>query len=329
MVDVRHGAAHRREGVQRAQLWRKRRRLERSEQALGSQGRLDGAFWREVRVCGGQHRGQVPLESEEDSVGAGVEGVPADGLSGSFVEGVHHSHDGSRGVIHVEDGRVRVEAGGVELVRVAHHQLRHLAEIARLVRGLHLGQPARHDGSGAVREQRRGVDGRLHARSRRDCLLGVRDDEDQHLQLRPVRLVRHLPGARVDAVGALTHVPRHKAARERAASGAGPHARDARELVGERVGQAVQLGEGEGEGCVPRRRRREPRRGRKVVFRHDPHAEAIPLVLADKHLSRLGVAQVAGARAHLAKHGEHAPARVDVLLFPVEPKAVAAEAAAR
>mmetsp|Transcript_45500 Transcript_45500/g.147872 ORF Transcript_45500/g.147872 Transcript_45500/m.147872 type:complete len:235 (-) Transcript_45500:954-1658(-) len=55
VVDVRHGAAHRCEGVQRAQLRRKRRRLERSEQALRSQGRLDGAFWREVRVCGGQH----------------------------------------------------------------------------------------------------------------------------------------------------------------------------------------------------------------------------------------------------------------------------------
>mmetsp|Transcript_14137 Transcript_14137/g.46327 ORF Transcript_14137/g.46327 Transcript_14137/m.46327 type:complete len:291 (+) Transcript_14137:525-1397(+) len=219
VVDVADHIALWRQWVFGGEAGREPRRLHSSDDVgFGGECVGDAPPGRKVGCDGGEHHRHVLLQGEQHCVRPGVERVAAHDRPARVVEGVHQPHHGTRGVVHVEDGWEGVEAGGVELVRVLHHQLGHRRKVPRPVSRLHPLHACWHDGGRAVREQRAGLDRSLHAGGGGDGLLGVGDDKDEHLQLGPVGLGRHLPRARVGAVGFAAHVPGDKASGQRPAS---------------------------------------------------------------------------------------------------------------
>ena len=88
----------------------------------------------------------------DDGVGAGVEGVAADDLACGVVDGVAQPDGGAGGVVHVEDGRGGVEAGGVEVVGVFHGKSSEGFEIAVVDRLLHSDHALGDDVVGALLE---------------------------------------------------------------------------------------------------------------------------------------------------------------------------------
>lgn len=199
------------------------------------------------RVKGAQDGLAVLLEVVDDGVGAGVKGVGGDGLAGGLVDGLDGADGGARDVVHVEDGRVRIGAGGVERVGVAHGDLGEGGKVAGgdgLLHAVHVGG---HDRGDALLEQARGGDGLLHAAGGADALLGGAGDEDEGAHVGPVRGGGDLDGLAVEAVGAVAGAPGDVAAEQAAAGGAGALAGDEGQLGG-RGGQLVQVGDGADKG---------------------------------------------------------------------------------
>jgi hypothetical protein len=238
--------------------------LHAQREALG--GGLPAVDGGQQRAEGAQHGGGVLLQVVDDGVGAGVKGVGGNGAAGGGVDGLDGAHGGARHVVHVEDGRVRVGAGGVERVGVAHGDLGKGGKVALgdgLLHGRHVGG---HDRGDALLEQARRGDRLLHAARGADALLGGADDEYQGAHLGPVGGGGHLDGLGVEAIGLLAGTPGHVAAKQAAAGRAAALAGDQRQLRG-RGRQLVQVGNGADEGGEAGGGRGETGGRGEVVFR--------------------------------------------------------------
>ena len=227
---------------------------------------------REKPEDGAKDLGDVLLLGIDHSIWARIIGVRSLNSAWEGVELGQHVNNEARDIIHVKDGRVSVEAGGVELVAVLHGQLRKLGEITLHNGVLHLLHPLRDHRICAVAQQRAGLHAGLHPRGAAHPLFVVADDQDQDLELRPVGLWHHLHRQAVRAVRLHTHVPLHKAAIKTAAGAARSLSGDGGELA-EGYSEAVQLCEGKDEAGIPRGRRGQAGRGREVVDRADVHLQ--------------------------------------------------------
>ena len=89
----------------------------------------------------------------------------------------------------------------MKAVAIAHRQSREAVEIAVAQRELHLGDALGHDAGDAVGEERGRGDGGLHAGGGRGRFCGWVGDEDERVQVGPVRVWVELGGGAVGAVG--------------------------------------------------------------------------------------------------------------------------------
>ena len=105
----------------------------------------------------------VLSEVVDDSVRTGIKSVAADDLARSVVDSVAQPHRRAGSVVHVEDWRRGVEAGGVEVVRIFHGDGGEGLEVAVVDRLLHGDHALGHDVVGTFLEKRRGSNGGLHA----------------------------------------------------------------------------------------------------------------------------------------------------------------------
>lgn len=151
-------------------------------------------------------------------VGVGCDVALASG-DGGAVELADEGHDGSGHVVHVEDGRLGVEAAGVELVRVLHGDLSESVKVFGADGFRDSLHALRHDMLDAMLQQGRGLNGALHACCRRRSFFEVGHDANESLQVGPVRLRGDLHSIRVLAVGLLPHLPRDKATKDGSAGG--------------------------------------------------------------------------------------------------------------
>ncbi|CAG8491015.1 3358_t:CDS:2, partial [Scutellospora calospora] len=190
-------------------------------------------------------------EVVDDSVGAGIERVAADDLARSVVDGVTQPDGRAGGVVHVEDWRRGVEAGGVEVVRVLHGQHGESLEVAVEDGLLHCLHAFGHDVVGALLEEGGGGDGGLHAAGGGDVLLFGAGYQDAGAHVGPVAGGCDLVGQAVTAVVLLALLPAGVAAEQTPASGAGALAGDLAE-VGWGCGELVEVRNGaneSGEAC--------------------------------------------------------------------------------
>lgn len=178
----------------------------------------------------GQHGVAVPVQVVDDGVGAGVEGVGGPQALGFGVERLDGPDGGPAHVIQVEDGRLRVQAGGVEAVAVTHGDAREGVEVAGRDGGFHRAHACGHDRVGSRSEQARRLHRRLHPRRAAHPLFGRAHHQDQRPHLGPVAPWCHQPGHAVEPVVLRAVVPRHIAAQQAAARRPGPLARDERQL---------------------------------------------------------------------------------------------------
>lgn len=230
-----------------------------------------------------QDRVHVGLGCVEDSVGAGIVGVShqlalalALGLV-CTVQLLDQLDNGTADVVHVENGWSSVEAASVEVVRVGHGDFGKSVKVALLDGFRDLEHAFGDDGLDAVLEQRRSLDGALHASGGRGALFGVADDTDERLEVGPVRLGSHLNSETVSSGRLLAALPSDVAAKEGAAGRPTTLTSNARELGAGYLGlQLVQCGERGDEGGESRGRRSETSGSGEVVLRayvHGPFRE--------------------------------------------------------
>lgn len=265
------------------------------------------------------HDGLLLLDGVvDDGVRPGVKRVRRDGAPRTLVDHLHRADRGPGVLVQVGDGRVRVEAGGVERVGLAHRHLGELGKVAVAHGLLHGSHVAGDHGVDAVLEEGGGRDGQLHACRRGDELAASADDEDHGAHAGPVRGGGHLLRQRVGAVLLLALAPRDVSAEEAPARRAGALPRDEGKLR-RRVGQLVEVRDGADESREPGGRGREARCSREVVLRDDAEGQA-------RELGQRGVAGLEGraAGAQLAEAGLRAGAR-DVGVLAVEGEGVAVE----
>ena len=174
----------------------------------------------------------VNVQVVDDSIRPSVESVGADETIVLRVDCFYDPDGGARGVVHVEDRRVRVEAGGVEVVAILHTQGSERFKVPLMDRLLHRLHPLRHHFRRPRLEQRRRGHRLLHPRRRTDVLLGGAGDEDDGAQVWPMARGRNFVGDAVFARGFGAAVPGDVPAHETAARGARALTRDAAELSG-------------------------------------------------------------------------------------------------
>ncbi|KAF5385921.1 hypothetical protein D9615_002600 [Tricholomella constricta] len=180
----------------------------------------------------------------------------------------NQSDDGPAHVVHIKDGRLRVERDGMELVRVRHRHLCERIKVPALDRRGYSGHALGHDVGDAVLEEGRGLDGALHAAGGGGALFVIGDDADEGVHVGPVGLWCDLDGERVLSVGARALFPGDEAAVERAAGRAGALACDEGERGGG-DGERIKLGEGGDEGGEAGGGGREASGGGEVVVGGD------------------------------------------------------------
>lgn len=154
----------------------------------------------------------------DDSVRAGIESVAADDLASSVIDGVAQPDGRARSVVHVEDWRCGVEAGGMEVVGVFHGEGGEGFEVAVVDGLLHGDHALGDDVVGALLEEGGGGDGGLHAAGGRDVFLLGAGDEDAGAHVGPVAGGRDFVGQAVAAVLLLTLLPAGVAAEQTPAS---------------------------------------------------------------------------------------------------------------
>lgn len=260
-------------------------------------------------------------EVVDDSVGAGVEGVAADDLAGGIVDGLAHAHGGAGGVVHIKDGRVGVEAGGVEVVGVLHGERGEGLEVA-VLDGLFHGFLAFGDDVGrALLEEGRGCDGRLHASRGGDVFLFGAGDEDAGAHFGPVAGRCYLVGQAVASVLLFSLLPAGVASEQTAACGAGALASDLAE-VGRSGGELVEVCNGADESSEASSAGSETGGGGEVVLTDDLELE----------VGELGKGVVVGLDifTELAKLAETSlgPCAGDVLVLAVQGEGVVGEVGA-
>lgn len=143
----------------------------------------------------------------DDSVRAGVKSVGGNCLAGFLIDQVNHTDGSARGVVHVEDGRLRVETGSVEGVAVLHGQAGKSAKVLVGNRLLHLLHAVGNGVGDALGEESRGSDRLLHTSGAADVLLFCRSDKNDGAHVGPVLCGRNLNGHTVAAVLLASHLP--------------------------------------------------------------------------------------------------------------------------
>ena len=87
------------------------------------------------------------------------------------VDGFDHSNGGATDIVQVEDGRVGIQASGMEGVAILHGQTSETLKVFFADRLFHGGDAAGDDVGGASGEEVGCGGGSLHARRRTDALL--------------------------------------------------------------------------------------------------------------------------------------------------------------
>jgi len=264
-----------------------------------------------------RHELRVLVEVVHNRVGARVERVRAHGPADGAVDFVDETDGRARDVVHVEDGRPRVQTGGVEAVRVAHRDLRKGREVAVADGGLDGGHPLRHDGLRAGREQGGRRDRGLHALRAGHVFLLRADDQDHGAHLRPVRRRCDLLSDAVAAVREGARPPGDVPAHQGAAGGTGPLACDAAELPWG-LGQLVEVRDGAHEGGEAGSGAGQAGSGRKVVLGHDAQREGREL-----GEGRVGGLELLAEGAQVREAGERALRGLDILRLAIEGEGVA------
>ena len=154
----------------------------------------------------------------DDSVRASVESVAADNLACGVVDGIAQPDGRAGSVVHVEDWRRGVEAGGVEVVGVLHGESSEGFEIAVVDGLLHSDHALRDDVVGALLEEGRCGDGGLHAAGGRDVFLLGAGDENAGAHVGPVAGGSDFVCQAVTAILLFTLLPASVAAEQTPAS---------------------------------------------------------------------------------------------------------------
>lgn len=204
----------------------------------------------------------------DDSVGASVESVTADDLACGVVDGVAQPDGRAGGVVHVEDWRGGVEAGGVEVVGVFHGKSSEGFEIAVVDRLLHSDHALGDDVVGALLEEGRSGDGGLHAGGGRDILLLGAGNEDAGAHVGPVAGGSDFVCQAVTTILLFTLLPASIAAEQTPASRARALTSDLAE-VGGSSGELVEIGDGTDESSEACCAGGETSGGGEVVLRDD------------------------------------------------------------
>ena len=165
-----------------------------------------------------RHRRLMVGEVVDNGVGAGVEGVCAYRLilPGRLcvvrINGFAHPYSSARGIVHVEDRRIRIQTGGVEVIGVFSSEGSKGGEVSLVDGFLHCFQAFGHNFFGAMLEEGGGGDGLLHAGGGGDVFLRGGGDEDDSAHVGPVRGRGDFVGDAVAAVWVSTFGPGNVAA---------------------------------------------------------------------------------------------------------------------
>ena len=183
---------------------------------------------------GAQDCGHVLFTHVQHGIGTSVKGIGShrilSSLSSRTIQLLYDLHNGTRRVVHVKDRRSRVQAAGVEVVRVGHGDACKGAKVAGRNGFRHGTHSLRDHMTDAVLQQRRRLDRLLHAARGRRALLAIVHHTNQDVQVGPVFAIRHRHSKGVGAVVSRAHIPRDKAAKHGATSRATSTARNHREL---------------------------------------------------------------------------------------------------
>lgn len=194
-----------------------------------------------------------------------------------------YTYSSSARVVHVEDGWIGVEAGGVEVVRVLCGQLGEALKVPvvnGLFHGLHsLGYHL----VCSMLEQSRAGNSLLHAGRRTDILLLGAGYEDDSSHVRPVGGRGDFIREAVAAICLLSFLPGNVSAHQAAACRARALSGDAGEIGG-RGGQLIQVGNGPNEGSESSSRGGQARSSREVVL-----TDNLQLQLRQLRQRRVGV----------------------------------------
>ena len=204
----------------------------------------------------------------DDGVWASVEGVAADDLASSVVDGVTQPDRGAGGVVHVEDWRRGVEASGVEVVGVFHGKSSEGFEVAVVDSLFHGDHALGDDVVGALLEEGRCGDGGLHAAGGRDVFLLGAGDEDTGAHVGPVAGGGDLVCQAITSILLFTLLPASVAAEQTPASRARALASDLAE-VGGSGGELVEVGDGADESSEACCAGGQAGGGREVVLGND------------------------------------------------------------
>mmetsp|Transcript_18800 Transcript_18800/g.36846 ORF Transcript_18800/g.36846 Transcript_18800/m.36846 type:complete len:342 (-) Transcript_18800:95-1120(-) len=225
---------------------------------------------------------------KDNCVRAGVESVAADGAIGFLVvDGMHKARNIVRGVSHVRNRRVGIEAGRMELVAVLHAQLSERLEVLGLNGFLHSLHALGYYVFRAELKQLTRTHRVNHASCAAGGLLVIRHDTNKRVHVRPVLFRCHLVRTRVYSIILNSHFPLDIASIQTTGCAARACTGNLRELTLVGLLDAEDERESLDKACVARGRRGQTSSSRERVSRDHVNLVIFQVRACHKHIPAL------------------------------------------
>mmetsp|Transcript_8665 Transcript_8665/g.20039 ORF Transcript_8665/g.20039 Transcript_8665/m.20039 type:complete len:227 (+) Transcript_8665:481-1161(+) len=169
-----------------------------------------------------QHQGtqfhNMFFQCKHDRIRTSIKGI---GCSNDFISsssscpcivGMDKTYNGSRYIIHVENGWIGIQTSRVQFIGILHGQFSKCRKILFQKGRAYFLHPFRYNLGRTILQPIAGTDRCHHSRCGGGSLLVGRDDQNEGPNLRPMRFGRNLFGHGIQSILPLsTTIPRHKA----------------------------------------------------------------------------------------------------------------------